>query len=1158
MPREIDIDGIRYVRVQEIWTTPAVLDDPIDVRVRNAPESRSSFVRATQLLPVRPLYQEEPLDTPLRYPRLEGNRCDYALAPLREGYVYVLNVTRNELSENPLSGRGADDLDLLLNQGNFLANASEELFVCYSEVQWTRRKMLQIKNDPVERDAFMHPIRPDNRGQGFDAGVAKVGSLEFSADWFADDAFKQDLQQRYQAHEEEHGMGSARLLIIPDDLGLLRDLSEAQERTLADMNDWLEEDDRQTRYQVGAFVESLTALADNELLELANTPDFKTHLKPLVDQAQRDPSRQAVRMSELANFLNDQPPQPRLLSISEAQAHAHQPAPVILSPYESQAYFVERLNEEQWAIVHLPSDQGEVISLEDWLIEHLPGFDAGFVRRHVLNFLHARSAYQRHHKAMLKGESFGSRGVNDVIDRDDLRQFMADYRAEWPQWQERLSRISHDRVRLICAHAFHRAAWYFDLDDDAQREHAEDAEYLCIRDLARVSEHQELLSQYSEHHPSIILPGVFALPKAQQDELDDIIKTLNSLRLTYADHSDLQQFIGQHLPHITRELANDMQRLIKDQYRTFVARQQQQIAHQMLTAIRQRLATHSVESLFRLPAMVGVELHEALAMERIQLDEATPEQIARYQQDLTELEQKRADLTRQRHNVRLQASLLRQNDTQERRVRLAEEKNAFKATQARLLELEGNILRGLLPVDVGEAQDGRVGTSVRLNDESAHRNLRSLMSQTSVQVSTGAFALANERAFQRSLDYMRLSRWDSLAGALFLVQASNTITAYKDYKAAIQQHGVGDRTPVFQSLAATSATGFSLVQGVGAGLMIARMDTASQTFRVSLGALHLLSGIGTYGLGFVTAISATAQASRNLSEALDRGDYQATVAASINLAANAGLTGVYGTGLGVTLLDGRRALSALASGGMDGLRQALVTSGVRLTTLFVRLNLVGLAFTLIEIAARYWYNHRNLTPLNEWLLQSIWGQQPSNAPLEEQLQQLEVALYRPPSAQIKVAHHTTWVELTIPSLSLAALAEQRDAPTLEVAYSNNSPKNHWMPWTLEFMTRSELTPNTAPNGALTLRYELAPLELNAQHGLVFAVTEPGAPGGRRITHLQSRTLSLAAPPNPLNPFRSAPEYLTSKAFDDVEVPVSVARYSGNAPIELPMLRLLHD
>lgn len=1070
---------------------------------------------------------EQPGDSaPGLYPNM-ANRM--RLAPLRAGFFYVLDATESTLQEIPLTGRIAD-----LEQAAVSLPQGHRGYVSYAEVAWSETKKQQILNDPEERNAFLHPLKITRTRQD-GLGVQLDTLAPFEDEHYEQTAWVERTKTLYQEHEAEYGRGKARLLIIPDDIGVLRDLSEAQQDTLEAMSDWLEEDDRQTRYQVGAFVESLTALEDSELIGLAEERTFAHNLKPLVDHTQSTPDAnvQTQRLTELAAYLNDQHTPPDLKALRDH--HVQSTGQFLSSAHEQEAFILDC-----W---------------RDWLIEHLPSFDSAFIRRNVMNFESAKTAYQRHHKALLKGENFGSRGVNDVIDRDAMRQFMVDYRAELPLWNERLSRISHDRVQLITAHAFHRAAWYFDITDETQRQHAEDAEYICIRDLAREDVHLEQLAQYSEAHPDIMLLGAFTLPKAQQNELALL---LNNALLTLSHYPKLEQFIGQYLPNITRELANDLQGMIKDQYRAFVAHQQQQLANQMLSAIRQRLATHSVESLFRVPAILQVELAEALAMQRIQLDQASPQQVARFHQDLGELEQQRGELTRLRHQIRQTAAGLRQRNIQERQARLNEQKNAFKATQARLTELEGTIQRGLLPVDVGEVHEGRVGYGVRLNNQEDAGSLRTIVHDATEVGRTSSMSLANERAFQRALNVLDLSRWDALGVILFGLQIRNTMKAYSEYITEKAETGEEDRSLLFQSFAATSATGASLIQGLGAGLMIARLDHASQGLRVKLGALHMVTGFATYGLGVAVSAAATAQSKRDLAHALESGDAHAVAAATLRLGANAGLTGVYGLGWGITFIDGLRARSAFKRGGVAAFRQSLMVSGARLSTLFVRLNLVGVALTLIELGASYWYNQRNLTPLNQWLLQSIWGKEPSHASMDVQLQHLQTALYQPPTAQLTTAHGNVFVELTIPSLSLSTLAEQGELFSLAVGYSQAAMQNQWLPWSLEFMLNCEPVPNTNPHGPLTLRYFLTVAERNAQHGLVLTVVERAGNHTEHRTHLQSRTLSLAAPPSPLNPFSRGTDTLEAKHFDTVVVPVSHDRLSGHQPIALRTLRLFHD
>jgi hypothetical protein len=86
------------------------------------------------------------------------------------------------------------------------------------------------------------------------------------------------------------------------------------------------------------------------------------------------------------------------------------------------------------------------------------------------------------------------------------------------------------------------------------------------------------------------------------------------------------------------------------------------------------------------------------------------------------------------------------------------------------------------------------------------------------------------------------------------------------------------------------------------------------------------------------------------------------------MSGSAGLTATNAYGLGRTYF------SAIQIGSVTGeaRAQAWATAGTRLSGLFARLNLFGLAFTVLELAGTWIYNHYNLSERDKWLLSTPW------------------------------------------------------------------------------------------------------------------------------------------------------------------------------------------
>jgi hypothetical protein len=96
----------------------------------------------------------------------------------------------------------------------------------------------------------------------------------------------------------------------------------------------------------------------------------------------------------------------------------------------------------------------------------------------------------------------------------------------------------------------------------------------------------------------------------------------------------------------------------------------------------------------------------------------------------------------------------------------------------------------------------------------------------------------------------------------------------------------------------------------------------------------------------------------------------AATGAAISFVGSAGLTATSTYGLRQTMNSARSILQA-----SPGEERALAwaRSGTRLSGLLARLNLVGLAFSVFELAGTWLYNRYNLSERDKWLLSTPWS-----------------------------------------------------------------------------------------------------------------------------------------------------------------------------------------
>ncbi len=113
---------------------------------------------------------------------------------------------------------------------------------------------------------------------------------------------------------------------------------------------------------------------------------------------------------------------------------------------------------------------------------------------------------------------------------------------------------------------------------------------------------------------------------------------------------------------------------------------------------------------------------------------------------------------------------------------------------------------------------------------------------------------------------------------------------------------------------------------------------------------------------------------------------------------------------------------------------AWAASGVRLSSVFFRVNLAGALFTALELGGNYLYNHYNTSAHDLWLLTTPWGR---DAKKRQSLSLAEyqnalLAIVQAPSVQVGRVEHDVWwknllqrakvgdIHLLLPGLDTAA------------------------------------------------------------------------------------------------------------------------------------------
>jgi len=247
---------------------------------------------------------------------------------------------------------------------------------------------------------------------------------------------------------------------------------------------------------------------------------------------------------------------------------------------------------------------------------------------------------------------------------------------------------------------------------------------------------------------------------------------------------------------------------------------------------------------------------------------------------------------------------------------------------------------------------------------------------------------AAHQAIANTMADLRLGRVPTLNvntlgdGLGVLVAVAQAVNFYSVTQEALSQDWESvSLKPVIESAFATAGAGFLAAQSISDTLLTARATKlagawqrgALKAVHIRLGRLHVGLGILSYGAGMLGYALSIVKHGAEWVDAMKTGNGAAATGAALSFVGSAGLTATSSYGFARTF-DAARAIRQVAVGEERSL--AWARSGTRLSSLFARLNLFGLAFSVLELAGTWLYNHYNLSERDKWLLSTPWGTEP--------------------------------------------------------------------------------------------------------------------------------------------------------------------------------------
>jgi hypothetical protein len=939
---------------------------------------------------------------PLRYGLVEelvpGCSTPYTLSArplgirlLRNGYLYVLDGETNELAEYEFREQGDE-----ITGGKLEYEMDRTLYVCFSEVKWTDTKRAQVLESEEDRDAFMQAVDLSGANPVTGGGEHLITTAQ-AEEWVAEFAEDAELEQPEGGHEQEgeayhwendHYYHKSRLgkllkqheveerdeclcLVVRDDIGVMRDLATYQDNVVGWIEEWTEEDEKRTQrnYLLGCYIESITQLTAETMASLVPGEEGSPE-RALWNDLERldEPHRERTRQAVL-NYLNEEEQLPR----------SYDPD----LPDELRARLLEVSQDANRANASAILQRQQTEIRRYHARETMADADSGFLEQHMDTLLSLKSTNNRRVRDILEGASFGQRGVNDLIRRSDMDQFLEQQRPKLTRWNALLETISHDRAEMLCSNYFHLAAWYFDSAQEEQIEKAFSAEYSCVKDICRSDEVVDRVTQWLTDHPEYDRPLFHTRSLQEQAELKKNYTALISAGYNILKHLDnwvdkLKEVESGKLPDL-RELPENVQVLANGARANLTpavgAGLANIIQHMQQATGQNGFNMPELEDLFRQlkPPAVWARIVDAAKENgaRFVFSTASLEKLIALVEETLLLRERLISL----NNRRRQAS-----GTERDRVRAER-----RSVQAQLEANEHRLAAALSPVgEVGaddlilsQGESGRAGLVLEFDDAGKAAAVGRLTSNLRQGIYRAPPAgLLGDGVGLLVFVGQAVGLW-AAAKALGNVGDSATSDELDDLKRKF-----------WAATFATGAAGFLAVQSIGETALQAQARAFGNALNASrasgvyaqLGRMHFGLGIAGYLTGFGASIFSLYNNRSNWQDAVRRGNGAAQGATALSMVGDVGLMGAYGYGL----ISNARAGIAVARGATTW-----AMAGPQLASVFWRFNAIGLAFSILQLGGTWLYNRHNTSQHDQWLLHSPWGTERGDETLEHYLGELQ-------------------------------------------------------------------------------------------------------------------------------------------------------------------------
>lgn len=698
--------------------------------------------------------------------------------------------------------------------------------------------------------------------------------------------------------------------------------------------------------------------------------------------------------------------------------------------------------------------------------------------------------------------SAGQRGIEDMINRTEMEAFLAEQRKIHQRWEQLLERITQDRVALF-PH-FYQAAWYFDAASSKQVKEALAAEYSCVQDLCRSDKAIRAVSKQLDKMPWVLYPLAYTAAPDElaklQEAISSRIKDLETLRTLPAQQAEL----ANNIAALAARLNGVSAQVLAGQINVLLDQKLAAFADLIRTSYRPALTTgfaNALQGMFEQlnatqqfnPAdllrpmgnAARLTLIQGHGLKGITVSFSSGAELTKFNQISQEVMALRSV------NVSLKNEL-RQLKTAQRRSgrsnpRIAVIKNERKINQQRLGALEPILQRAMSPVGPGPA---KVGYQIAGLSADEMRHFQAL-----AQDEGGLYRGTRGRWSAGTLDILGflIAFWQG----------------YNLYCTSQRLHvGKANYFDFMRDLFIVSSSTLAAVQGLLTTYDLAALRTvsgelASLNTMARLGRMTAILGGASYVAAFAANVVKLGQATDATFTALRNGDRRQSTKSALEMGTSGAQLAINGYGAWrstqITMQVMRAAPAARAA--------LWAANAGRLLTLTMRMTVVGLVASAVEVAITVAFNRSYLPDYIAWFEKTRWGKKPSFATLADS----HLALARisaKPQAELKMVAKGMILSLSFPALTLGDLAQA--GITMAVYWGNNALRNEWQVWSE--LLEQQWVCLSKPGEPLQLGLPLYAEELRGNHSIGITLSYKPTPEAEAETlYLQKEGTSTAGP-----------------------------------------------